>query len=176
MDTSAVQATRSTRGVLAATAAGAVFEWYDFYLCIILAPYLPKIFFPVEYETASFLSAFTAYAIGFIVRPFGGLMFGRLGDTLGRKYTFIITIVFMGFATFTIGLIPGFAQIGWLAPAMLVFLRIVQGLAIGGEYAGAAIYVAEFVDARRRGMQTGWIQITPTHRSGSGNSGLHFHP
>jgi MFS family permease len=162
MDTSAVQATRSTRGVLAATAAGAVFEWYDFYLCIILAPYLPKIFFPVEYETASFLSAFTAYAIGFIVRPFGGLMFGRLGDTLGRKYTFIITIVFMGFATFTIGLIPGFAQIGWLAPAMLVFLRIVQGLAIGGEYAGAAIYVAEFVDARRRGMQTGWIQITPT--------------
>ncbi len=101
-------------------------------------------------------------------------MFGRLGDTLGRKYTFIITIVFMGFATFTIGLIPGFAQIGWLSPAMLVFLRIVQGLAIGGEYAGAAIYVAEFVDAKRRGMHDGMDTDHADNRSGSGNSGLHL--
>ncbi len=165
MDETAAQAARSThstRGLLAATAAGAVFEWYDFYLCIILAPYLPKIFFPVEYETASFLSAFTAYAIGFIMRPFGALIFGRLGDAVGRKYTIIVTIVFMGFAAFAIGMIPGFAQIGWVSPALLVFLRIVQGLAIGGEYAGAAIYVAEFVPASRRGITTGWIQITPT--------------
>ncbi len=162
MDAAAEQAAGSKRGLLAATAAGAVFEWYDFYLCIVLAPYLAKIFFPAEYETASFLSAFTAYAIGFIVRPFGGLIFGRLGDTLGRKYTFLMTIVFMGFATFTIGLIPDFSQIGWLSPAMLVFLRIVQGLAIGGEYAGAAVYVAEFVPSSRRGVTTGWIQITPT--------------
>jgi MFS family permease len=162
MDTAAVRTVRAPRSLVAATGAGAVFEWYDFYLCIILAPYLPKIFFPVEYETASFLSAFTAYAIGFIVRPFGGLLFGGLGDTIGRKYTFIITIVFMGFATFTIGLIPSFEQIGWISPMMLVFLRIVQGLAIGGEYAGAAVYVAEFVDEKRRGATTGWIQITPT--------------
>ncbi len=162
MDTATVQTAHRTGGILAATAAGAVFEWYDFYLCIILAPYLPKIFFPLEYETSSFLSAFTAYAIGFMVRPFGGLLFGRLGDTLGRKHTFMMTIVFMGFATFTIGLIPTFAEIGWTAPAILVALRIVQGLAIGGEYAGAAVYMAEFVPASRRGLTTGWIQITPT--------------
>jgi predicted MFS family arabinose efflux permease len=162
MDTATARTARSTRGLLAATGAGAVFEWYDFYLCIILVPYLPKIFFPVEYETASFLTAFTAYAIGFIVRPFGALLFGRLGDTIGRKHTFMMTIVFMGFATFTIGLLPTFAQIGWVSPAMLVALRIVQGLAIGGEYAGAAVYMAEFVPASRRGLTTGWIQITPT--------------
>ncbi len=161
MDTATVQAVRGTRGILAATAAGAVFEWYDFYLCIVLAPYLPKIFFPAEYGTASFLSAFTAYAIGFIVRPIGGLLFGRLGDTIGRKLTFLITIVFMGFATFTIGLIPTFGEVGWISPAMLVTLRIVQGLAVGGEYAGAAVYMAEFVPASRRGITTGWIQITP---------------
>jgi MFS family permease len=162
MDTATVQAARGTRGILAATAAGAVFEWYDFYLCIALAPYLAKIFFPVEYGTASFLSAFTAYAVGFIVRPIGALLFGQLGDTLGRKITFLITIVFMGFATFTIGLIPTFAEVGWISPAMLVALRIVQGLAVGGEYAGVAVYMAEFVPASRRGVTTGWIQITPT--------------
>ncbi len=161
MDTATVQVTRGTRGILAATAAGAVFEWYDFYLCIVLAPHLPKIFFPAEYETAAYLSAFTAYAIGFIVRPFGGLLFGQLGDTIGRKLTFLITIVFMGFATFTIGLIPTFSEVGWISPAMLVALRIVQGLAVGGEYAGAAVYMAEFVPASRRGLTTGWIQITP---------------
>jgi MFS family permease len=161
MDTATVQVTRGTRGILAATAAGAVFEWYDFYLCIVLASYLPKIFFPAGYGTAAFLAAFTAYAIGFIVRPFGGLLFGRLGDTIGRKLTFLITIVFMGFATFTVGLIPTFAEVGWISPAMLVILRIVQGLAVGGEYAGAAVYMAEFVPASRRGLMTGWIQITP---------------
>jgi predicted MFS family arabinose efflux permease len=148
--------------VIAATAAGTIFEWYDFYLCTILAPAFAKIFFPPENEIASFLSAFTAYAIGFIVRPFGALIFGRLGDQIGRKYTFLITIVFMGFSTFTIGLLPSFNQAGWLAPALLVFLRIVQGLAIGGEYGGAAVYVAEYVTARRRGLATGFIQATPT--------------
>jgi nitrate/nitrite transporter NarK len=150
------------RRLVAACAAGTVFEWYDFYLCAILAPSFAKIFFPLENETASFLSAFTAYAIGFIVRPFGALLFGGLGDTIGRKYTFLITIVFMGFATFVIGLLPTYAQIGWIAPALLVFLRVLQGLALSGEYGGAVIYVAEFMSAKRRGFATSFIQITPT--------------
>ncbi len=128
----------------------------------IWSPTFAHIFFPVQDEVAGFLSAFTAYAIGFIVRPFGALIFGRLGDRLGRKHTFLITIVFMGFSTFTIGLLPTFEQVGWVAPALLVVLRIVQGLALGGEYGGAAIYVAEFVSARRRGLATSFIQITPT--------------
>jgi MFS family permease len=152
----------STRSVIAATAAGTIFEWYDFYLCTILAPSFGRIFFPAGDEVASFLSAFTAYAIGFVVRPFGALLFGRLGDRLGRKFTFLITIVFMGFSTFTIGLLPTFDQVGWLSPAMLIFLRVVQGLALGGEYGGAAIYVAEFASAKRRGLLTSFIQITPT--------------
>jgi MFS family permease len=157
-----VSAKPRTRSVVAATAAGTIFEWYDFYLCTILAPSFGRIFFPAGDEVASFLSAFTAYAIGFVVRPFGAFLFGRLGDRLGRKVTFLITIVFMGFSTFTIGLLPTFDQVGWASPAMLIFLRVLQGLALGGEYGGAAIYVAEYASAKRRGLLTSFIQITPT--------------
>ncbi len=157
-----VSATPKTASVVAASATATLFEWYDFYLCTILAPTFAQLFFPVEDEVASFLSALTAYAIGFAVRPFGALLFGRLGDRLGRKRTFLITIVFMGFATFTMGLLPTFEQVGWLSPAMLIFLRILQGLALGGEYGGAAIYVAEFFSAKNRGLATSFIQFTPT--------------
>ncbi|MFZ1108762.1 MAG: MFS transporter [Rhodomicrobium sp.] len=157
-----VSAKPRIRGVVAVTAAGTIFEWYDFYLCTILAPSFGRIFFPAGDEVSSFLSAFTAYAIGFFVRPFGALLFGQLGDRLGRKYTFLVTIVFMGFSTFTIGLLPTFEQAGWLSPAMLIVLRVLQGLALGGEYGGAAIYVAEFASAKRRGLATSFIQITPT--------------
>jgi MFS family permease len=162
MNTAPAQAASSKRGLIAATAVATVFEWYDFYLCTILAPYFAKIFFPLGDETHSFLAAFTAYALGFAVRPFGALIFGHFGDTLGRKYTFIFTIVFMGLTTFTIGLLPTYAQAGAIAPSMLVAFRIVQGIALGGEFGGAALYVAEFVSARRRGFSTSLIQVAPT--------------
>jgi MFS family permease len=157
-----LSATPKTASVVAASAAATIFEWYDFYLCTILATTFARLFFPAGDEVASFLSAFAAYAVGFAVRPFGALLFGRLGDRLGRKRTFLITIVIMGFATFTIGLLPTFEQVGWLAPAMLILLRILQGLALGGEFGGAAIYVAEFVSMKSRGLATSFIQITPT--------------
>jgi MFS family permease len=148
--------------VIFASSLGTVFEWYDFYLYATLAPFFAALFFPSGNETAALLSAFATYAAGFLVRPFGAIVFGRIGDLVGRKYTFLVTIVFMGSATFLVGLLPTFATIGWAAPVLLVTLRLVQGLALGGEYGGAATYVAEHAPHGRRGYDTSWIQTTAT--------------
>ncbi|HEX3632033.1 MAG TPA: MFS transporter [Casimicrobiaceae bacterium] len=150
------------RRVIFASSLGTVFEWYDFYLYAILAPFFAALFFPKGNETAALLSAFAAYAAGFLVRPFGALVFGRIGDLVGRKYTFLVTIVIMGFSTFAVGLLPTFKTIGWLAPVLLVSLRLLQGLALGGEYGGAATYVAEHAPQNQRGYDTSWIQTTAT--------------
>jgi len=150
------------RKVIFASSLGTVFEWYDFYLYAVLAPFFAALFFPPGNQTAALLSAFAAYAAGFLVRPFGALVFGRIGDLVGRKYTFLVTIVFMGGATFLVGLLPTYSQIGWFAPILMVTLRLVQGLALGGEYGGAATYVAEHAPHNRRGYDTAWIQTTAT--------------
>ncbi len=150
------------RKVIFASSLGTVFEWYDFYLYATLAPFFAALFFPPGNETAALLSAFAAYAAGFLVRPFGALVFGRLGDLVGRKYTFLVTILFMGGATFAVGLLPTFSAVGWLAPVLMVGLRLVQGLALGGEYGGAATYVAEHAPRGKRGYATAWIQTTAT--------------
>jgi MFS family permease len=150
------------RRVIFASSLGTVFEWYDFYLYATLAPFFAALFFPPGNETAALLSAFATYAAGFLVRPFGAIVFGRIGDLVGRKYTFLVTIVFMGGATFLVGLLPTFQTIGWFAPVLLVTLRLVQGLALGGEYGGAATYVAEHAPHERRGYDTSWIQTTAT--------------
>jgi predicted MFS family arabinose efflux permease len=150
------------RRVIFASSLGTVFEWYDFYLYAVLAPFFAKLFFPPENETAALLAAFATYAAGFVVRPFGAVILGRLGDLTGRKYTFLISIVFMGFSTFTVGLLPTFDLLGWISPVLLLILRLVQGLALGGEYGGAATYVAEYTEPSRRGHATGWIQTTAT--------------
>ena len=150
------------RRVIFASSLGTVFEWYDFYLYATLAPFFAALFFPPGNDTAALMSAFATYAAGFLVRPFGAIVFGRIGDMVGRKYTFLITIVFMGGATFLVGLLPTFAAIGWAAPVLLVTLRLVQGLALGGEYGGAATYVAEHAAPGRRGYDTSWIQTTAT--------------
>src|SRR4030088_832216 len=125
------------RKVIFASSLGTVFEWYDFYLYATLAPFFAAVFFPPGNQTAALLSAFATYAAGFLVRPFGALVFGRIGDLVGRKYTFLVTIVFMGGATFLVGLLPTFQTIGWFAPILLVTLRLGQGLALGGGYGGA---------------------------------------
>src|SRR6202140_1919951 len=148
--------------VIFASSLGTVFEWYDFYLYAILAPFFAALFFPPGNDTAALLSAFATYAAGFLVRPFGALVFGRIGDLVGRKYTFLITIVIMGFSTFAVGLLPTYQSIGWLAPILLVSLRLLQGLALGGEYGGAATYVAEHAPQNQRGYDTAWIQTTAT--------------
>jgi MFS family permease len=148
--------------VIFASSLGTVFEWYDFYLYATLAPFFAALFFPPGNETAALLSAFATYAAGFLVRPFGAIVFGRIGDLVGRKYTFLVTILFMGGATFAVGLLPTFATIGWAAPVLLVTLRLVQGLALGGEYGGAATYVAEHAPHDKRGYDTSWIQTTAT--------------
>jgi len=148
--------------VIFASSLGTVFEWYDFYLYAVLAPFFAALFFPPGNQTAALLSAFAAYAAGFLVRPFGALVFGRIGDLVGRKYTFLVTIVFMGTATFLVGLLPTYSSIGWLAPILMVTLRLVQGLALGGEYGGAATYVAEHAPQGKRGYDTAWIQTTAT--------------
>jgi MFS family permease len=150
------------RKVIFASSLGTVFEWYDFYLYATLAPFFAALFFPSGNETAALLSAFATYAAGFLVRPFGAIVFGRIGDLVGRKYTFLITILFMGGATFLVGLLPTFQTIGWAAPVLLVTLRLVQGLALGGEYGGAATYVAEHAPHGKRGYDTSWIQTTAT--------------
>jgi MFS family permease len=150
------------RRVIFASSLGTVFEWYDFYLYAILAPFFAALFFPKGNETAALLSAFATYAAGFLVRPFGALVFGRIGDLVGRKYTFLVTIVVMGFSTFFVGLLPTFQTIGWGAPVLLVSLRLLQGLALGGEYGGAATYVAEHAPQNQRGYDTAWIQTTAT--------------
>ena len=150
------------RKVIFASSLGTVFEWYDFYLYATLAPFFAALFFPPGNETAALMSAFATYAAGFLVRPFGAIVFGRIGDLVGRKYTFLVTIVFMGGATFLVGLLPTYASIGWAAPVLLVTLRLVQGLALGGEYGGAATYVAEHARPDRIGYDTSWIQTTAT--------------
>jgi MFS family permease len=148
--------------VIFASSLGTVFEWYDFYLYAVLAPFFAVLFFPPGNQTAALLSAFAAYAAGFLVRPFGALLFGRIGDLVGRKYTFLITIVVMGASTFAVGLLPTYATLGWAAPILMVSLRLLQGLALGGEYGGAATYVAEHAPNHRRGYDTSWIQTTAT--------------
>src|ERR1700694_4330203 len=150
------------RRVIFASSLGTVFEWYDFYLYATLAPFFAALFFPSGNDTAALLSAFATYAAGFLVRPFGALVFGRIGDLVGRKYTFLVTIVVMGFATFAVGLLPTFQSIGWGAPVLLVSWRLLQGLALGGEYGGAATYVAEHAPQNQRGYDTSWIQTTAT--------------
>jgi MFS family permease len=153
---------REETRVIFASSLGTVFEWYDFYLYATLAPFFAALFFPKGNDTAALLSAFAAYAAGFLVRPFGALVFGRIGDLVGRKYTFLVTILVMGFSTFAVGLLPTYQSIGWAAPILMVSLRLLQGLALGGEYGGAATYVAEHAAPNKRGYDTAWIQTTAT--------------
>lgn len=148
--------------IIGASSVGTLIEWYDFYIFGMLATIISKQFFPEDSGTSALLSTLAIFAAGFIVRPFGALVFGRLGDLIGRKYTFLLTLVLMGGSTFLIGLVPGYATIGWAAPALVLILRLVQGLALGGEYGGAATYVAEHAPAHRRGFWTSWIQTTAT--------------
>src|SRR6185503_2477240 len=153
-------ADKEEKKVIFASSLGTVFEWYDFYLYATLAPFFAALFFPKGNETAALLSAFATYAAGFLVRPFGALLFGRIGDLVGRKYTFLVTIVVMGGSTFAVGLLPTYEAVGWAAPILMVSLRLLQGLALGGEYGGAATYVAEHAPNDRRGYDTSWIQTT----------------
>lgn len=154
--------TKSLMTVIGASSVGTLIEWYDFYIFGSLATVLATKFFPEGNPTAAFLSTLATFAAGFVVRPFGALFFGRLGDLIGRKYTFMVTLLLMGGATFLIGLIPAYATIGFWAPLLVLILRLLQGLALGGEYGGAATYVAEHSPADRRGFWTSWIQTTAT--------------
>src|SRR4029077_2923099 len=139
------------RRVIVACSVGTVFEWYDFYLYAILAPFFAGLFFPPGNQTAALLGAFGAYAAGFLVRPFGALIFGRIGDLVGRKYTFLVTIVVMGLSTVLVGFMPTYASLGFAAPLILILLRLAQGLALGGEYGGAATHAARPRPPRPRG-------------------------
>jgi MFS family permease len=154
--------TKDEARVIFASSLGTVFEWYDFYLYGSLSALIGKHFFTGLNETSQFIFALLAFAAGFAVRPFGALVFGRLGDMIGRKYTFLITILIMGGATAIVGMLPGFTTIGIAAPIILIFLRLLQGLALGGEYGGAATYVAEHAPHGKRGAFTSWIQTTAT--------------
>ena len=154
--------TSEERMVIFASSLGTVFEWYDFYIYGTLAPILAAQFFSGVNPTAAFIFTLLAFAAGFAVRPFGALFFGRLGDLVGRKYTFIITMTLMGVGTFFIGLLPSYASVGIIAPIILIGLRLAQGLALGGEYGGAAIYVCEHAPRNKRGFYTSWIQTTAT--------------
>jgi MFS family permease len=154
--------TSEERLVIFASSLGTVFEWYDFYIYGTLAPILAAQFFSGVNPTAAFIFTLLAFAAGFAVRPFGALFFGRLGDLIGRKYTFLITMTLMGAGTFFIGLLPSYASAGLIAPVILICLRLFQGLALGGEYGGAAIYVAEHAPKNKRGYYTSWIQTTAT--------------
>mgnify|MGYP003586861233 FL=1 len=154
--------TAEEKKVIFASSLGTVFEWYDFYLYGSLAAIIAKQFFAGLDPTSAFIFALLAFAAGFIVRPFGALVFGRLGDMIGRKYTFLVTILIMGLSTFVVGVLPTYASIGVLAPIILIVLRMLQGLALGGEYGGAATYVAEHAPQGKRGAYTAWIQTTAT--------------
>jgi len=154
--------TKEERLVIFASSLGTVFEWYDFYLYGSLAAIIGKQFFSSLNETSAFIFALLAFAAGFAVRPFGAIFFGRLGDMIGRKYTFLVTIMIMGLSTFIVGLLPSYATIGVAAPIILIGLRLLQGLALGGEYGGAATYVAEHAPPGKRGFFTSWIQTTAT--------------
>ncbi|HEX6335191.1 MAG TPA: MFS transporter [Flavisolibacter sp.] len=148
--------------VITASSVGTLIEWYDFYIFGSLSTIIAAKFFPAANPTAALLSTLATFAAGFIVRPFGALVFGRLGDLVGRKYTFLLTLVLMGISTFLIGCVPSFETIGYWAPFLVLVLRLLQGLALGGEYGGAATYVAEHAPAQRRGFYTSWIQTTAT--------------
>ena len=156
---------KSTKGiwkVISASSLGTMIEWYDFYIFGSLAVVLSTKFFPSDNPTAAFLSTLATFAAGFVVRPFGALFFGRLGDLIGRKYTFMVTLLLMGGATFLIGCIPSYETIGYFAPVLVLLLRLLQGLALGGEYGGAATYVAEHAPKNQKGYWTSWIQTTAT--------------
>ena len=158
-------ATAQVKGIgkiIFSSSLGTLIEWYDFYIFGMLAKTISVQFFPEGNDTAALLSTLAIFAAGFLVRPFGALVFGRLGDLIGRKYTFLLTLVLMGTSTFLIGLIPGYKTIGIAAPLLVLILRLIQGLALGGEYGGAATYVAEHAPANRRGYFTAWIQTTAT--------------
>jgi MFS family permease len=154
--------TGAEKKVIFASSLGTVFEWYDFYLYGWTATQIGKAFYSAFDANTQFIFALLTFSAGFLVRPFGALVFGRVGDLVGRKYTFLVTITIMGLSTFLVGLTPGYQAIGWLAPAILIFLRCLQGLALGGEYGGAATYVAEHAPHGRRGFYTSWIQTTAT--------------
>jgi MFS family permease len=154
--------TAEERTVIFASSLGTVFEWYDFYLYGSLAAVISKKFFSAVNPTAAFIFALLAFAAGFAVRPFGALVFGRLGDLVGRKYTFLVTILLMGGSTFVVGLLPSYETLGITAPIVLIFMRLIQGLALGGEYGGAATYVGEHAPHGKRGRYTAWIQTTAT--------------
>jgi MFS family permease len=154
--------TNSIRKVITASSMGTMIEWYDFYIFGMLAKTISTQFFPEGNSTAALLSTLAIFAAGFIVRPFGALVFGRLGDLIGRKYTFLLTLVLMGGSTFLIGCVPGYKSIGIAAPILVLLLRLLQGLALGGEYGGAATYVAEHAPLGKRGYYTSWIQTTAT--------------
>ena len=156
------QKNRTIWSVIMASSLGTLIEWYDFYIFGSLAIVLATKFFPADNPTAAFLSTLATFAAGFVVRPFGALFFGRLGDLIGRKYTFLVTLLIMGFSTFLIGCIPSYETIGFMAPVLVLILRLLQGLALGGEYGGAATYVAEYAQPDRRGYWTSWIQTTAT--------------
>lgn len=160
--TAVATSAREARRVIVASSLGTVFEWYDFYLYGSLAAIISRQFFSGVNPTAGFIFALLAFAAGFAVRPFGALVFGRLGDLVGRKHTFLVTIVIMGVSTFVVGLLPTYASIGIAAPVILIILRLLQGLALGGEYGGAATYVAEHAPNGKRGAYTSWIQTTAT--------------
>ncbi len=154
--------TKGLTAIIAASSLGTLIEWYDFYIFGSLATIIATKFFPSGNPTAALLSTLATFAAGFVVRPFGALFFGRLGDLIGRKYTFLVTLVIMGFSTFLIGCVPSYDTIGFFAPALILLLRLLQGLALGGEYGGAATYVAEHAPPNRRGFYTSWIQTTAT--------------
>ncbi|NBV01124.1 MAG: MFS transporter, partial [Burkholderiaceae bacterium] len=162
MAKTAAPMTAEERKVIFASSLGTVFEWYDFYLYGSLAAIIAKQFFAGLDAGSAFIFALLAFAAGFIVRPFGALVFGRLGDLIGRKYTFLVTILLMGGATFIVGILPTYNTIGVAAPVILIVLRMLQGLALGGEYGGAATYVAEHAPDGKRGAYTAWIQTTAT--------------
>lgn len=151
---------KSMRRMVLGASLGTIFEWYDYFLYIALAVFFGHVFFPQASATAGLLASLATFGVGFVVRPFGAILFGHVGDRFGRKYTFIFTIILMGCSTAAIGFLPGFQQIGWAAPVILVLLRLLQGLSVGGEFGGAATYVAEHADDRHRGLQTSWVQTT----------------
>ncbi|AYZ66193.1 MFS transporter [Burkholderia multivorans] len=154
--------TGEEKKVIFASSLGTVFEWYDFYLAGSLAAFISKSFFSGVNPTAAFIFTLLGFAAGFAVRPFGAIVFGRLGDLVGRKHTFLVTIVIMGISTFVVGFLPGYSSIGIAAPVIFIAMRLLQGLALGGEYGGAATYVAEHAPSHRRGFYTAWIQTTAT--------------
>ena len=157
-----MQSVKGIWKVITASSVGTLIEWYDFYIFGSLSTIIAQKFFPAANPTAALLSTLATFAAGFIVRPFGAIFFGRLGDIIGRKYTFLLTLVLMGGATFLIGCVPSYETIGGWAPILVLLLRLLQGLALGGEYGGAATYVAEHAPANRRGFYTSWIQTTAT--------------